>query len=67
MKKKIEKMMAIDIEVCNICEREVDKEPYEATMKRLEIIRFLLNTENFHAHQVCVNAVIKNAFEKYIK
>lgn len=64
MKKKITKEMEVEVMVCNICGIEVEKLPFN--QKRIEIVRHLFNTSDFHAHEGCINTIVKDTFSKFI-
>jgi len=63
MKKKIKQEIEVEISVCNLCEKEIDSEPFNK--KRIEIVRNLFATKDFDAHEKCINTIIKNTFKKY--
>ena len=65
MKKKVEKTMEVEVRICNICGEEIDKIPFNE--KRIDIVKHLFNTTDFDAHENCINKVVKEAFEKFIK
>lgn len=65
MKRKVETVMQIERTFCNICEKEVPKEPFNKA--RVAIIRGLFKTENFDAHEVCLNRIVRSAFKKFVK
>lgn len=64
MKKKIKKEVEVEIRICNICEEEVKRDPFN--MKRIEVIRGLFPLANFDAHEKCVNYILKQAFGKFL-
>lgn len=63
MKKKVEVTVQQERSFCNICEQEITSDPYTKT--RIAIVRGLFKTEDFDAHEKCINTVIRQAFEKY--
>lgn len=63
MKKKLVKEVEVDVSVCNICEKEIDTEPFNKT--RIEIVKHLFSTEDFDAHEQCINRITREAFSKY--
>lgn len=64
MKKKVTKEMEVEVTLCNICHGELEKEPFDRA--RIEIVRCLFKTQDFHVHEKCMNTVIKETFDKYI-
>lgn len=65
MKKREEIKIIGDVYYCNICNEKM-AEGSSFNMKRIEIIRGLFKNDDFHAHEVCVNSVIKQAFSIFI-
>lgn len=63
MKTRIKKEMEVEVSLCNICKKEIDKDPFNKS--RIQIVRNLFNTTDFDAHEGCINTVIKEAFSKY--
>lgn len=69
---KIKKIVEVEkeIEICNICKKDIEDNYVESfdemKKKRIEVVRFLFKTENFDAHKRCINKVIRESFEKYI-
>lgn len=64
MKKKITQKIQVEIAICNICGTEVTKEPFN--MARLAVVRGLFKTADFHAHEGCINKVVRGAFKKFV-
>lgn len=64
MKKKVEQIITVDISICNICGKEVTRNPHDPT--RLAVVRGLGKTGNFDAHETCLNRVMRAAFKKYL-
>ena len=48
---------------CNICGKNVNKDPFNET--RIKLVRGLFKIEDFHAHETCINKVAREAFKKY--
>ena len=65
MKKLIKKYVEIEQDVCNICGKEIVRGGYDAWLERVKVVRGLLKTENFDAHPVCINKIIRNAFKEF--
>lgn len=68
MKKKVEVTQTVEIDICNICQKEIAHRPsndkrYEI---RLETVRGLGKTKDFDAHPTCINKIIRSAFQKYL-
>ena len=68
MKKIVEKLVGVEVKVCNICKEEISKDPWEhsGAAKRVAIVNGLFKTSDFHAHEGCVNNVMREAFKKYL-
>lgn len=55
-----------DVWYCDICKQVIpDRTQYNR--ERFDLIKGLMNTENFDAHGKCVNDVIRKSLESYIK
>lgn len=65
MKQKVKKIITCDAIFCNICEKEIEFETFNK--KRIEIIKGLFNTQDFDAHENCINQIIRNTFNIYVK
>lgn len=63
MKKIVERMMEVEEVFCNICGESSDKEPFNP--ERIRIVRFLFKTDDFHAHEGCINKITREAFAPY--
>lgn len=68
MKQRIEKKVLMDVAVCNICKKEIERKPWEhsGAAKRIAILNGLFKTSNFDAHERCVNSVMRDTFKKYL-
>lgn len=55
--------MEVDTLVCDICLQELTKLPFNK--ERIAIVQHLFNTSDFHAHEGCINEVVKKAFYPY--
>ncbi len=64
MKKAVEKMQLVEEFFCNICEKPVNKDPFNT--KRIDMIRGLFKTTDFHAHDGCINKIVREAFQRFI-
>ena len=76
MKKKELREIEVEIVCCDICGKELSEDEKwqnsqeaESTQykNRVHLIRGLFKTANFDAHIKCVNSVVREAFNKYIK
>lgn len=65
MKTKIKKEIEVEISICNICGKEVKKEPFNKL--RIAVVRGLFKMQEFDAHEICINKVVRAAFQEYIK
>jgi hypothetical protein len=64
MKKKIKQQIEVEIAICNICGKEVNDRQFAKA--RIKIVRGLMKTTGFDAHDACVNRVIREAFKKFV-
>jgi hypothetical protein len=64
MKKKIHKQLLVEVDICNICEKEIVSKPFN--QNRIEMVRYLFDTKDFHAHENCINEVVRRAFSDYV-
>jgi len=64
MKKKVKREIEVEISVCNICEKEITKEPF--SKKRIDIVRGLFSTKDFDVHENCINGITREAFVEYL-
>lgn len=55
--------MLVEEYFCNICGKSVNKDPWNKG--RITMVRGLFKIDNFHAHEVCINKVAREAFKKY--
>lgn len=63
MKKIVEQRIKVEIAYCNICEKQVKKEPFNKD--RIAVVRGLFPIGDFHAHETCINVIVREAFEPY--
>lgn len=67
MKKRITQQVRVEINICNICKKEVTYGSYETWLNRVIFVRGLLKTNNFDAHAACLNRVAREAFMPFLK
>ena len=65
MKKKIQKIMEVSVEVCDICQQEMPETQWNE--KRIEMVRHLFKTAEWNAHEKCINKIVLKAFKPYFK
>lgn len=63
MKKKVKQQVEVEIDVCNICEKDITHLGYK--QDRIAMVQHLFGTKDFDAHETCINGVVKEAFAKY--
>lgn len=63
MKKVITEKVQVEVFICNICNKEVTRDPWDPA--RINIVRNLFKTQDFHAHATCLNKITRDAFAKY--
>lgn len=63
MKKKVTREVEVELEFCNICNEEITKLPFKG--ERIAIVRGLFKTQDFNAHELCINTVVREAFKPY--
>lgn len=65
MKKVTQQMVAVEVDFCNICQKEIGSERMH-NRDRLNIVRGLFKVSDFHAHEKCLNKTIRETFKKYL-
>lgn len=63
MKKKVTIEMRVERSFCDICTKEVTKEPFNKD--RIKVVRGLFKLDDFDAHEKCINEVVRSAFKKF--
>lgn len=66
MKKKVKQEIVVEIAVCNICEKEINHRFGETGgQMRVSVVRQLFKSNDFDAHDSCINREIRQVFKKY--
>lgn len=67
MKKKIKQEITVEIDVCNICGKDITHRPSNSGAgRRIPMVNGLFKITTFDAHDACINKVIRAAFKKYL-
>ena len=69
MKKIIKREIDVEIEVCNICKKDIPlrrQTRSTAFERRIPMVNGLFKITTFDAHDACINKVVREAFKKFV-
>lgn len=68
MKKRVVQEITVEIDVCNICKKDITHRQLasNAEKRRIPMVNGIFKIATFDAHEVCINRVVREAFKKYI-